>query len=206
MPRLGTSEEAFLSLVKSLHKGKGKENVPTDIRSLAQSYGKIKGNLIAPPLSDVVKDAPWPDHRPTTLGAQEEALKPSPLDLPPDEEKIFAETVQPSQSPTTYTVMGSNFAPETTAADIEAALSDEIGPMQHCHIISEGPVVEAEMVFTEKSHAEDVIAAYDNKKVSQSARSSHVLISLKHNSLGGWISPSILHEAGKCEYSINTTL
>ncbi|KAL9023804.1 MAG: hypothetical protein Q9180_008101, partial [Flavoplaca navasiana] len=158
MPGYAASEQAFLSLVKSLHKGKGKENVPTDICSLAQSYGKVNGNSIAPPPLDVVEDVPWPDHRPTALGAQEEPLKPSSL------EKILAEPIQPEQSPATYTVIGSNFAPETTAADIEAALSDDNGPMQHCRIISESPVVVAEMVFTEKSHARNVIAAYDNKK------------------------------------------
>ncbi|KAL9619283.1 MAG: hypothetical protein Q9204_008312, partial [Flavoplaca sp. TL-2023a] len=158
MPGYAASEQAFLSLVKTLHKGKGKENVPTDIYSLAQSYGKVNGDSIAPLPLDVDEDAPWPDHRPTALGAQEEPLKTSPL------EKIFADPIQPEQSPATYTVIGNNFAPETTAADIEAALSDDIGPMQRCRIVSENPVVVAEMVFTEKSRAENVIEAYDNKK------------------------------------------
>ena len=175
MPGYAASEQAFLSLVKSLHKGKGKENVPTDICSLAQSYGKVNGDSIAPPPSDVDEDVPWPDHRPTAIGAQEEPLKPSPL------EKIFAEPIPPEQPPATYTVIGSNFAPDTTAADIEAALSDDSGPMQHCRIISESPVFVAEMVFTEKSRAENVIAAYDNKKVSRCGGSSHVLRSLKRN-------------------------
>ncbi|KAL8649511.1 MAG: hypothetical protein Q9210_004349 [Variospora velana] len=63
-----------------------------------------------------------------------------------------------------YTVVGSNFAPGTTAADIESALAPIGGPMESCLIVSHRPTVVAEMVFLEKSSAENVIATFNNKK------------------------------------------
>ncbi|KAI4288356.1 MAG: hypothetical protein L6R35_002385 [Caloplaca aegaea] len=63
------------------------------------------------------------------------------------------------------TVVGSNFAPGTTAADIESALAPIGGPMESCLIVSHRPTVVAEMVFLEKSSAENVIATFNNKKV-----------------------------------------
>ncbi|KAI4172286.1 MAG: hypothetical protein LQ348_006805 [Seirophora lacunosa] len=63
-----------------------------------------------------------------------------------------------------YTVIGSNFAPGTTAADIESALAPIGGPMEDCIIVSHKPTVVAEMVFLEKSSAENVIATFNNKK------------------------------------------
>ncbi|KAL8848806.1 MAG: hypothetical protein Q9221_006184 [Calogaya cf. arnoldii] len=167
MPRLAPNEEAFLSFVKSLHKGKGKENVPTNILSVAQTFGKINGingNFTsAPPQKDIIKEAPWPVSRPPTIDAREdpaETLHVNPLH---GEDNAIGETLQPAPSPATYTVVASNFAPGTTAADIDAFLSDEVGPMQDCRLISERPVVMAELVFTEKSRAENVITAFDNK-------------------------------------------
>ncbi|KAL8813566.1 MAG: hypothetical protein Q9200_000175 [Gallowayella weberi] len=44
-----------------------------------------------------------------------------------------------------YTVIGSNFAPGTTAADIRAAMFPIGGEMQDCRIVSKTPTVEAEM-------------------------------------------------------------
>ncbi|KAL8749259.1 MAG: hypothetical protein Q9199_007793 [Rusavskia elegans] len=161
MPRLGASEQAFLSLVKSLHKGKGKENVPTDILSLAQPFGKINGNFTSAPLTE---EALWPDHQPATIGAQEDSAETLSVNPLHSEYEVNGETIQLEQFPATYTVIGSNFAPGTTAADIEYALSETCGKMQDCRIISESPLVVAEMVFTEKSRAENVIAAFDNKK------------------------------------------
>lgn len=163
MPRLGASEQAFLSLVKSLHKGKGKEKVPTDILSLAQPFGKINGKFTSAPLTE---EALWPDHQPATIGAQEDSAETLSVNPLHSEYEVNGETIQPEQSPATYTVIGSNFAPGTTAADIEYALSETCGKMQDCRIISESPLVVAEMVFTDRLRAENVIAAFDNKKVS----------------------------------------
>ena len=65
-----------------------------------------------------------------------------------------------------YVVIGSNFAPGTTAADIESAMIPSGGEMQSCRILSASPTVIAEMVFAEKQNAENVIATFNNKKVN----------------------------------------
>ena len=64
-----------------------------------------------------------------------------------------------------YVVMGSNFAPGTTAADIESAMVPSAGEMQSCRIITSTPTVIAEMVFVDKQSADSVIATFNNKKV-----------------------------------------
>lgn len=64
-----------------------------------------------------------------------------------------------------YVVIGSNFAPGTTAADIESAMVPSGSEMQSCRIISSTPTVMAEMVFAEKHNAESVISTFNNKKV-----------------------------------------
>ncbi|KAI4176283.1 MAG: hypothetical protein LQ343_001021 [Gyalolechia ehrenbergii] len=63
-----------------------------------------------------------------------------------------------------YTVVGSNFAPGTTAADIESAMAPIGGEMLGCQITSQKPTVVAEMVFSEKARAENVIATFNNKR------------------------------------------
>lgn len=63
-----------------------------------------------------------------------------------------------------YTVVGSNFAPGTTAADIESAMAPIGGEMLDCQITSQKPTVVAEMVFSEKARAENVIATFNNKR------------------------------------------
>ena len=64
-----------------------------------------------------------------------------------------------------YVVVGSNFAPGTTAADIESAMMPSGGEMQSCRILTSTPTVIAEMVFGEKHNAESVISTFNNKKV-----------------------------------------
>ena len=64
-----------------------------------------------------------------------------------------------------FTVVGSNFAPGTTAADIEAALMSTGGAMLKCKILTASPTVMAEMVFTEKTSADRVIETFNNRKV-----------------------------------------
>lgn len=73
-----------------------------------------------------------------------------------------------------YVVIGSNFAPGTTAADIESAMLPVGGEMQSCRIMTAAPTVMAEMVFTDKENAERVIDTFNNKKVPQDP-SSHAL-------------------------------
>ena len=64
-----------------------------------------------------------------------------------------------------YIVIGSNFAPGTTAADIESAMMPVGGEMQRCKILTAAPTVMAEMIFAEKKNAELVIKTFNNKKV-----------------------------------------
>lgn len=63
-----------------------------------------------------------------------------------------------------YTVIASNFAPGTTAADIEAVMAPIGGEMLSCRLASSHPTVIAEMLFVEKNGAENVIAMFNNKK------------------------------------------
>ena len=68
-------------------------------------------------------------------------------------------------APGPYLVIGSNFAPGTTAADIESAMQPSGGAMLSCTISQLLPTVTAEMIFAEKENADNVIATFNNKKV-----------------------------------------
>ncbi|KAG9784198.1 hypothetical protein KCU88_g2831, partial [Aureobasidium melanogenum] len=69
-----------------------------------------------------------------------------------------------------FVVEASNFAPGTTAADIESALQDDtlddsgVSGMVSCRIVATSPTVVAEMVFTERYIADRVISTYNNQK------------------------------------------
>ncbi|KAI9659938.1 MAG: hypothetical protein M1821_001290 [Bathelium mastoideum] len=63
-----------------------------------------------------------------------------------------------------YIVVASNFAAGTTAADIEAVMSDVGGEMLSCRLISASPTVMAEMQFTDKDGAERVISTFNNQR------------------------------------------
>jgi hypothetical protein len=69
-----------------------------------------------------------------------------------------------------FVVQASNFAPGTTAADIEAAIhsvaTDDMGNngLSLCRIMTSNPTVMAEMVFTEKYLAEKVVETFNNQK------------------------------------------
>ncbi|KAG6002118.1 hypothetical protein E4U21_003444 [Claviceps maximensis] len=62
-----------------------------------------------------------------------------------------------------YAVMGQNFAPGTTAADIESAMTPVGGEMTSCKIIKTSPFVLAEMVFSSREGGERVIETFNNK-------------------------------------------
>lgn len=65
-----------------------------------------------------------------------------------------------------FTVVGSNFAPGTTAADIQSALEPMVGaPVLSCVVTSHRPAVTAEIVFEERWPAENVIANFHNQRV-----------------------------------------
>ncbi|KAL9078272.1 MAG: hypothetical protein Q9157_002818 [Trypethelium eluteriae] len=63
-----------------------------------------------------------------------------------------------------YIVVASNFAPGTTAADIESVMAAVGGEMLSCRLISSSPTVMAEMQFADKVGAENIISTFNNKK------------------------------------------
>ncbi|QIW95368.1 hypothetical protein AMS68_000886 [Peltaster fructicola] len=63
-----------------------------------------------------------------------------------------------------YIVMASNFAPGTTAADIESVMTSVGGEVTYCRLVASSPTVIAEMGFREKSGADTVIGTFNNKK------------------------------------------
>lgn len=64
-----------------------------------------------------------------------------------------------------YCVVASNFAPGTTAADIESVMLPIGGDMAGCRLIASAPTVIAEMLFLDKIGAERVIEMFNNKRV-----------------------------------------
>ncbi|RAK71102.1 class I SAM-dependent methyltransferase [Aspergillus fijiensis CBS 313.89] len=65
-------------------------------------------------------------------------------------------------------VVGSNFAPGTTAADIQAALEPVAGPVLSCWVITQHPAVSAEITFAERQGADSAIANFHNQRNPQS--------------------------------------
>jgi hypothetical protein len=64
-----------------------------------------------------------------------------------------------------HIVIAQNFAPGTTAADIESVMQDVGGDMTDCRLIASNPTVIAEMHFVDKSAADNVVKTFNNKKV-----------------------------------------
>lgn len=88
-------------------------------------------------------------------------LQPAQANVGPDDDEINIRGTAPGP----YLVVGSNFAPGTTAADIESAMQPRGGPMLSCTLAQLLPTVTTEMIFTEKEKADNVIATFNNKKV-----------------------------------------
>lgn len=65
-----------------------------------------------------------------------------------------------------FIVEGRNFAPGTTAADIQSAFEPITGPMISCRIVASQPSVVAEFLYAEKTAAELVVANFHNQRVS----------------------------------------
>lgn len=63
-----------------------------------------------------------------------------------------------------FVVLAANFAPGTTAADIESVMQ-EIGGECSCKILELRPDVLAQMTFTDRIGAEKVISTFNGKKV-----------------------------------------
>jgi len=64
-----------------------------------------------------------------------------------------------------YTVLARNFAPGTTAADIESAMAPHGGEIRSCAIVSHSPTT-AELVFESKEGADTIIETFHNQTVS----------------------------------------
>nr|POF03799.1 putative rna-binding protein [Quercus suber] len=63
-----------------------------------------------------------------------------------------------------YVVLAQNFAPGTTAADIESVMQSVGGQLTYCRLAASTPTVIAEMGFVEKAGAEAVIETFNNKR------------------------------------------
>lgn len=70
-----------------------------------------------------------------------------------------------------YTIVAQNFAPGTTAADIESAMVPIGGTVVSCRLISARPTVIAEIVFESKEGADNVIDTFNNQTVSRTTKS-----------------------------------
>ncbi|KAI8715580.1 hypothetical protein NCS52_01066100 [Fusarium sp. LHS14.1] len=62
-----------------------------------------------------------------------------------------------------FTVMAQNFAPGTTAADIESAMTPVGGEMVSCRIVKTKPIMIVEMAFTSREGGERVIETFNDK-------------------------------------------
>lgn len=62
-----------------------------------------------------------------------------------------------------FAVMAQNFAPGTTAADIENAMTPIGGLILSCRVMKHHPIVIAEIVFESKEGADNVIATFDKQ-------------------------------------------
>lgn len=64
-----------------------------------------------------------------------------------------------------FAVIASNFAPGTTASDIEAVMAPHGGECLGCKMLTASPTVMVELSFTSREGAENVIATFNNQKV-----------------------------------------
>jgi hypothetical protein len=68
-----------------------------------------------------------------------------------------------------FTVMAQNFAPGTTPADIESAMTPIGGEIVSCRIVKSKPILIFEMAFASREGGERVIETFNDKTVSLQA-------------------------------------
>ncbi|KAI1777946.1 hypothetical protein F4818DRAFT_439264 [Hypoxylon cercidicola] len=73
-----------------------------------------------------------------------------------------------------FAVMAQNFAPGTTAADIESAMTPVGGLASSCRLVKTHPIVIAEIVFENKEGADRVIQTFNNQTAD--GRTLHVYL------------------------------
>lgn len=78
--------------------------------------------------------------------------------------------------------MAQNFAPGTTAADIESAMTPIGGVVSDCRLIKTHPIVIAEVVFESREGADRAIQTFNNQTVSSSS-SNHATADERARSL-----------------------
>ncbi|KAL1609847.1 hypothetical protein SLS60_001512 [Paraconiothyrium brasiliense] len=78
-----------------------------------------------------------------------------------------------------HTVMASNFAIGTTAADIEQVMGQVGGELLECRVVVAKPTVMAELTFATKDGAENVIATFNGKKVGADADGKTLYVYMK---------------------------
>ncbi|KAI0005716.1 hypothetical protein F4779DRAFT_44213 [Xylariaceae sp. FL0662B] len=71
-----------------------------------------------------------------------------------------------------FAVLAQNFAPGTTAADIESAMTPVGGLVSSCRLVKSRPIVIAEVVFESKEGADRVIQTFNNQTAD--GRTLHV--------------------------------
>jgi hypothetical protein len=64
-----------------------------------------------------------------------------------------------------FAIMAQNFAPGTTAADIESAMTPVGGEMVSCEIVKTQPFIVVEMAFASREGGEKIIETFNNKTV-----------------------------------------
>ncbi|OTB00114.1 hypothetical protein M426DRAFT_243751 [Hypoxylon sp. CI-4A] len=89
---------------------------------------------------------------------------------PPTQSLAHGMTIRGLAGP--FTVMAQNFAPGTTAADIESAVTPVGGPVITCRLVKTHPIVIAEIVFEGKEGADRVIQTFNNETAD--GRTLHV--------------------------------
>lgn len=100
-----------------------------------------------------------------------------------------------------FAILGQNFAPGTSTADIESAMTPVGGEMTSCKIVKTQPFLIVEMVFVSREGGERVIETFNNKTVRLSQRcilhlqSATILISYRQFLIvhpGRWKGPQNL--------------
>ncbi|KAI2642691.1 hypothetical protein GGS21DRAFT_486514 [Xylaria nigripes] len=98
-----------------------------------------------------------------------------------------------------FAVLAQNFAPGTTAADIESALTPVGGLIVSCRLVKNHPMVLAEIVFESKEGADRVIQRFDQ----QIADGRILSVFMKP---GGYTPPSRAHRSHETRLKDNSVL
>ncbi|KAI0383147.1 hypothetical protein F5Y04DRAFT_251934 [Hypomontagnella monticulosa] len=156
-----------------LHNGRGKSAKAQDPNSLAArihapgtTVPKPRGNLrnVRQNRTSQLANA---YERTTSTGTARQQMNVRPAPTQPSGQGI---TIRGLAGP--FAVMAQNFAPGTTAADIESAMTPVGGLVSECRLVKTHPIVIAEIVFESKEGADRVIQTFNNQTAD--GRTLHV--------------------------------